>query len=70
MPFNEFKRRLSEKLSDDGKIYETLAADVFGLGSFLGTKKYRFVRWSYICFLTGAVAAAVQIGAIFVLGIL
>ena len=61
-------KELEGRLADDGKIYETIANELYGLGRVLISKKYRFLRWSYICFVTGAVLCGVQIATLAILG--
>jgi hypothetical protein len=33
------------------------AADLYSLGTYLSRHKYRYLRYSYLCFLTGFVLA-------------
>ena len=43
----------------DGSIYAAMANDVYSLGTYLAHHKYRYLRLSYICFLTGFIVASV-----------
>jgi hypothetical protein len=54
-----YLRELSERLKTDGSVYRTMASDIYSLGSYLAHHKYRYLRLSYICFLTGFVASVV-----------
>ncbi|HTD27986.1 MAG TPA: Pycsar system effector family protein [Xanthomonadaceae bacterium] len=52
-----FLHEMAERLKPDGSIYLSMAKDVYSLGAYLSHHKYRYLRLSYICFLTGFVAA-------------
>ena len=54
-----YLRELSERLKVDGSVYRTMASDIYSLGSYLSHHKYRYLRLSYICFLTGFIASVV-----------
>jgi hypothetical protein len=52
-----FLREISAAMKSDGSVYETMARDVYALGTYLRKYKYRYLRWSYLSFLSGFVAA-------------
>ncbi len=54
-----YLREMSERLKPDGSVYLSMAKDVYSLGSYLSHHKYRYLRLSYICFLTGFIASVV-----------
>lgn len=54
-----FLREIAVRMKVDGSIYRTMAADIYSLGSYLAYHKYRYLRLSYISFLTGFIAAVV-----------
>ncbi len=62
-----YLREMAERLKADGSVYRTMASDIYSLGSYLSHHKYRYLRLSYICFLTGFVAS-VLIEAVHLLG--
>jgi len=41
-----------------GSIYEAMANDVYSLGTYLANHKYRYLRLSYLCFLSGFILAS------------
>ena len=41
-------------------LYDTMARDLYSLGYYLAHYKYRFLRWSYLFFLTGFVLASIE----------
>ncbi len=54
-----FLREIAERLKVDGSVYRAMASDIYSLGSYLSHHKYRYLRLSYICFLTGFIASVV-----------
>ena len=49
-------------LVPDGSIYAAMANDIYSLGTYLAHHKYRYLRWSYLCFLSGFIlASAIQL---------
>jgi Family of unknown function (DUF5706) len=54
-----FLHELGDRLKPDGSVYLSMAKDVYSLGSYLSHHKYRYLRLSYICFLTGFIASVV-----------
>ena len=53
LPIQEYKEDYAEVLSTDDKIYDAMAGDIFGQGKVLALRKYKFLKWSYNCFLGG-----------------
>ncbi len=54
-----FLFEMGHRLKADGSIYRTMAGDIYSLGYYLSHHKYRYLRLSYICFLTGFIAAVI-----------
>jgi hypothetical protein len=54
-----FMQEMAERLKADGSVYRTMASDIYSLGYYLAHHKYRYLRLSYICFLTGFIASVV-----------
>lgn len=48
---------IAQLLKPDGSIYVTQANDLYSLGVYLSRHKYRYLRLSYLFFLTGFVLA-------------
>jgi hypothetical protein len=58
---------VARTLAPGGTIYESMAKDVYSLGTYLAHHKYRYLRLSYICFLTGFImASALQLWRILI----
>jgi len=54
-----YLHEMAERLKPDGSVYLSMAKDVYSLGAYLSHHKYRYLRLSYICFLTGFIASVV-----------
>ncbi len=54
-----FLLEIGQRMKVDGSIYRLMASDVYSLGSYLSHHKYRYLRLSYIAFLTGFIASVV-----------
>lgn len=52
-----FQREIARSLAADGSVYRSMARDIHSLGSYLAHYKYRYLRLSYLSFLTGFVLA-------------
>ena len=51
---------IASTLRIDGAIYMTMANDIYSLGTYLANHKYRYLRWSYMSFLTGFILASLE----------
>lgn len=56
---DRFQREIARSLAADGSVYRSMAHDIYSLGSYLAHHKYRYLRLSYLSFLTGFVLATV-----------
>ena len=55
--FNEYKKDYAERLMTEDKIYDTMVGDIYGQGKVLALSKYKYLKWSYNCFLGGMASA-------------
>ena len=53
LDIHEYKEDYAKILMTDDSIYDSMAGDIFGQGKILALKKYKYLKWSYNCFLTG-----------------
>lgn len=51
--YDEFEDAMEEVMNDPSKTYEAQVREIYTLGRFLAVKKYRFVRWAYMAFISG-----------------
>jgi hypothetical protein len=59
IPIEEYKEDYAETLMTDDSVYDAMAGDIYGQGKVLALRKYRFLKWSYMCFLLGMMSAIV-----------
>ena len=60
LPRDRFLAEMVRAMRADGSVYETMANDVYSLGSYLANHKYRYLRVSYLCFITGFILASLE----------
>jgi len=51
--YSEYAELMEKLMSDSNQVYEAQVREIYNLGVFLATKKYRYIRIAYIAFLTG-----------------
>ena len=62
LPRERYLAEVARTLEPDGSIYAAVANDIYSLGTYLAHHKYRYLRLSYLSFLTGfLVASAIQL---------
>lgn len=54
---DEYMDAMEEVMNDPSMSYQTMVKEVYTLGVFLATKKYRFIRLSYLAFILGIFAS-------------
>jgi len=54
---DEYKKDYANTLMTDDRIYDTMAGDIYGQGKVLALSKYKYLKWSYNCFLGGMASA-------------
>ena len=59
LPIEEYKEDYAKTLMTDDKVYDAMAGDIFGQGKVLALGKYKFLKWSYMCFLWGMSGAII-----------
>lgn len=55
-----FLEEVVRRMKPDGSVYTTMANDLYSIGWYLAHRKYRYLRYSYLFFLTGFVLASVE----------
>lgn len=58
LPRERYLAEVARNMKQDGSIYAAMANDIYSLGTYLANHKYRYLRLSYLCFLTGFIAAS------------
>ncbi|MBI2431857.1 MAG: hypothetical protein HYV26_03190 [Candidatus Hydrogenedentes bacterium] len=53
LDYENYLDAMDEVCQDTSKVYESMVREVYSLGMFLARRKYRHLRWAYLCFLSG-----------------
>ena len=54
-----FEATMADIMSDPSRTYGAQVRELYLLGTFLARKKYRFLRWGYVSFITGLFASSI-----------
>jgi hypothetical protein len=54
----DFENAMEEMMNDPSRTYAAQVRDIYTLGCFLASSKYRFVRWAYLSFMIGLFVTA------------
>jgi len=60
LPRERFFQLWGDALRTDAAVYEVQVNDLYSIGTYLARHKYRYLRFSYVFFLTGFTVAAAQ----------
>lgn len=56
LSYEDYEIAMEEVMNDPSRTYQVQVKEIYTLGKFLVTKKYRFLRLAYISFITGLFA--------------
>jgi len=56
LPRRRFEHEIERIMTDPATLYSSLTQDIYQAGVVLRKKKYRYLRWSYLCLLGGILA--------------
>ena len=56
--YSEYSAAMEELMNDHEKAYEIQIREIYNMGHYLAFKKYRFVRFAYISFITGVLVSS------------
>jgi len=59
IPIKEYKEEYAKRLMSDEHIIDALTSDIYGVGRVIATNKFKYLRFSYMSFLTGLTGAIV-----------
>ena len=62
MQYEQFEEAMEEIMNDPSKTYQMQVREIYTLGMFLAAKKYRFLRFAYVAFVTGLFLSATVLG--------
>ena len=58
LTYDEFAGEMEKAMNDPSATYEMQVRELYALGVFLATKKYRYLRLAYLTFISGLAATA------------
>ena len=58
MSYGEYKKAMQTLMNDANAVYETQLREIYTMGQYLARKKYRYVQYSYLAFITGILASS------------
>ena len=58
MTYHEYKDAMESMMNDPNQVYERQLREIYVMGQYLAHKKYRFVLFSYISFITGILVSS------------
>ncbi len=61
LDYDEFEKEMETILNDPSKNYQAQIREIYTLGKFLAVKKYRYVRWAYMAFITGLLLSGIAL---------
>lgn len=59
LSYQEYEEEMEKVLSDPTKAYEAQVRELYTMGIYLATRKFRFVRLAYLSFMAGFVASGI-----------
>lgn len=57
IPYDEYEKHFEEIMNDSDKTYEIMVKDIYYAGAYLLHTKYRYIRFAYVYFFVGLIAA-------------
>ena len=57
LEYPQFEAAMEEMMNDPSLAYQAQVREIYTLGLFLATRKYRTLRWAYLSFLSGLIAS-------------
>ncbi|MBW2514004.1 MAG: hypothetical protein JRE21_05480 [Deltaproteobacteria bacterium] len=58
MSYPEYKDAMESMMNDANAVYEAQVREIYTMGQYLAQKKYRFVLFSYLSFITGVLLSS------------
>ena len=64
LEYPEYLAAMEEVMADAYHTYEAQVREVYTLGRFLATRKYRYLRWAYLAFLAGVISSGAALAIV------
>ena len=58
MTYKEYEHAMEDMMNDPNKVYETQIREIYSMGHYLAQKKYKFLLFSYVTFITGILVSS------------
>ena len=58
MSYPDYKDAMESMMNDANAVYETQVREIYTMGQYLAQKKYRFVQFSYLSFISGVLISS------------
>ena len=58
MTYKEYQDAMETLMNDPNAVYETQIREIYTMGKYLADKKYRFVQYSYLSFISGVLLSS------------
>ena len=58
MNYGEYEAAMEAMMNDPNRVYESQIREIYGMGRYLAQKKYKFVLFSYLSFITGILVSS------------
>ena len=59
MPYDAYKEEMETLMNDANAVYESQIREIYTMGKYLAEKKYRYVQFSYMSFISGVLASSI-----------
>ncbi|MCA9927576.1 MAG: hypothetical protein KC419_03835 [Anaerolineales bacterium] len=59
LTYDEFVSAMEIVMAEPGQVYEAQVREIYELGLFLATKKYRYIRIAYATFILGLIVSGI-----------
>ena len=70
MDYESFAEAMETVMSDHNRAYEAQVREVYEMGIYLGTKKYRYIRLSFVFFISGLLVSGLMLAGVELLALL
>lgn len=59
MSYGEYQDAMETMMNDSSAVYETQIREIYTMGKYLAQKKYKFIQFSYLFFITGIIISSI-----------
>ncbi len=59
MSYSDYQKAMETMMNDSSAVYEIQIREIYTMGKYLAQKKYRFIQYSYLSFMTGVLISSI-----------